>query len=140
MLQLQKKSKRDGREGRGYGKTQLIKQMKTLKANVDASEREDSGSEGLQREFTREEVLKCVAKLENRLAAGADQIVDEFFKYGGERMLTMMVLLYNWIWKNQYAPRWGEGVVVNLFKKGDKADPGNDRWIPLLRTVGKNVL
>ena len=74
--------------------------MKTLKANVDASEREDSGSEGLQREFTREEVLKCVAKLENRLAAGADQIVDEFFKYGGERMLTMMVLLYNWIWKN----------------------------------------
>ena len=29
-------------------------------ANVDASGREDSGSEGLQREFTREEVNKCV--------------------------------------------------------------------------------
>ena len=41
-------------------------------------------------------------------------------------MLTMMVMLYNLIWKNEYAPRrWREGVVVNLFKKGDKADPGN---------------
>ena len=107
-------------------------------ANVDASEREDSGSEGLQREFTREEVKKCVAKLNNRKAAGADQIVNEFMKYGGEGMLTMMVMLYNWIWKNEYAPkRWREGVVVNLFKKGDKADPGNYRGITLLSTVGK---
>ena len=53
-------------------------------------------------------------------------------------MLTMMVELYNWIWKNEYAPkRWREGVVVNLFKKGDKADPGNYRGITLLSTVGK---
>ena len=42
-------------------------------ANVDASEREDSSSEGLQRELTREEVKKCVAKLNNRKTAGADQ-------------------------------------------------------------------
>ena len=41
-------------------------------------------------------------------------------------MITMMAMLYNLIWKNEYAPRrWREGVVVNLFKKGDKADPGN---------------
>ena len=62
----------------------------------------------------------------------------EFMKYGGEEMHTMMVILYNWIWKNEYAPRtWREGVVVNLFKKGDKADPGKYRRITLLRTVGK---
>ena len=30
-----------------------------------------------------------------------------------------------------------EGVVVSLFKKGDKADPGNYREIALLSTVGK---
>ena len=53
-------------------------------------------------------------------------------------MLTMMVMLYNWIWKKEDAPRrWREGVVVNLFKKGDKADPGNYRRITLLNTVGK---
>ena len=96
--------------------------------NVDGSEREDSGSEGLQREFTTEEVKICEAKLENGKAAGADRIVNEFIKYGGEGMFTILVMLYNWIRKNEYAPRrWREGVVVNLSKKGDKADPGNYR-------------
>ena len=55
-----------------------------VEANVDASEKEASGSEGLQREFTREETKKCVAKLNIRKAAGADQIVNELMKYGGE--------------------------------------------------------
>ena len=43
----------------------------------------------------RDEVKECVAKLKNRKAAGADGIVNEFLKYGGEGMITMMVLLYN---------------------------------------------
>ena len=53
-------------------------------------------------------------------------------------MITMMILLYNWIWKNEYTPkRWREGVVVNLLKKGDKTDPGNYGGITLLGAVGK---
>ena len=53
-------------------------------------------------------------------------------------MVDLLVMLYNWVWKNEYAPsRWREGVVVNLFKKGDKTDPGNYRGITLLNTVGK---
>ena len=41
-------------------------------------------------------------------------------------MLTIVVMLYNRTWKNEYAPkRWRDGVAVNLFKKGYKADPGN---------------
>ena len=91
-----------------------------------------------EREFTSDEVKECVAKLKNRKAAGADEIVNEFLKYGGEGVITMMVDLYNWIWRNEYTPkRWREGVVVNLFKKGDKAEPGNYRGITLLSTVGK---
>ena len=41
-------------------------------------------------------------------------------------MVTVMGMLNNWIWKNEYAPkRWSEGVVfiVDLFKKGNKAEP-----------------
>ena len=53
-------------------------------------------------------------------------------------MLTMMIILCNWIWKNEYAlKRWREGVVGNFFKKEDEADPGNYPGITLLSTVGK---
>ena len=51
------------------------------------------------REFTKEEAKESVAKLTNRKAAGVDEIVSEFVKYGGEGMFSMMVMLYNWIWK-----------------------------------------
>ena len=33
-------------------------------------------------------------------------------------MLTMMIVLYNWRWKNEYAPkRWREGVAVKLIQE-----------------------
>ena len=68
----------------------------------------------------------------NRKAAGADEIVNGLMKCGGEGMLTMMVMLYNWVWKNEYAPKsWREGVVVNLFKKRYKVYRGNYRGITL---------
>ena len=52
----------------------------------------------------------------------------------------MIVMLYNWIWKNEYAFRRWRGVVANVFKKGHKADPGNYRGITLLSTVGETFL
>ena len=53
----------------------------------------------------------------------------------------MLIMLYNWILKNEYASRrWREGVIVNLFQKGDKADPGNCRGTTLLSTVGQTFI
>ena len=50
----------------------------------------------------------------------------------------MMVTSYNWIWKNECAPRRRrKGAVVSLVKKGGKADPVNYGGITLLSTVGK---
>ena len=79
---------------------------KWTEANVEVSKRKDSGSKELQREFTRDEVEECVAKLKNRKAAGA--IANEFLKYRGEGMITMMVMLYNWIWETSTQPRGRE--------------------------------
>ena len=54
-------------------------------------------------------------------------------------MFTMMDKLYNWIWKNEHAPRTWR-VVVNLFKKGVKPDPENHGGITLLRHSRQNIL
>ena len=84
---------------------------------------------------------QCVAKLEYRKAAGADQIANELVKYGGEGMLTIMVMLCNGIRKNEYAPRrWREEVVFKIFKKGDKADPGNYGGMTLLSTASSTFV
>ena len=56
--------------------------------NVEASKREDISSKELQREFTRDEVKDCEAKLKNRKAAGADEKVNEFIKYRGCLLYT----------------------------------------------------
>ena len=51
----------------------------------------------------------------------------------------MLVMLYNWIWKTSTHLGGGEKeyLVVNFFKKEDKADPRDYRGMTLLYTVGK---
>ena len=52
-------------------------------------------------------------------------------------MVKMLGKLYAFIWKEECVPmKWG-GLIVSLFKKGDKEDPGNYRGIMLLSVVGK---
>ena len=42
------------------------------------------------------------------------------------------------VWHEETVPKqWRKGLLVYLFKKGDKEDPGNYRGITLLSVVGK---
>ena len=53
-------------------------------------------------------------------------------------MVKMLGKLYALIWKEECVPmKWREGLIVSLFKKGDKEDPGNYIGITLLSVVGK---
>ena len=64
--------------------------------------------------------------------------MSELLKYGGVGMVKMLGKLYALIWKEECVPmKWREGLIVSLFKKGDKEDPGNYRGITLLSVVGK---
>ena len=66
---------------------------------------------------------------------GSDGLVGELLKYGGSGMVYLLVLV---IWCEETVPKqWREGLTVNLFKKGDREDPGNYRGITLLSVVGK---
>ncbi|CAN0047773.1 unnamed protein product [Sphacelaria rigidula] len=64
-----------------------------------------TGGYGLQRiaeRVTRDEVKEGVTEFKNRKAAGGHEIVQEFLECGREGMVTMMVMLFNWIWENEY--------------------------------------
>ena len=53
-------------------------------------------------------------------------------------MCEMLLTLFNLVWDNEHAPsHLREGLMVTLFKKGDREDPGNYRGITLLNVVGK---
>ena len=53
-------------------------------------------------------------------------------------MVCLLQQLFSVIWREELVPRqWREGLIVNLFKKGDKEDPGNYRGTMLLSVVGK---
>ena len=49
--------------------------------------------------------------------------MGELLKYGGSGMVCLLEQLFSVIWCEELVPRqWREGLIVNLFKKGDKED------------------
>ena len=92
----------------------------------------------LDQTITLAEVSHVVKAIKNNKAAGSDGIVGELIKYGGKPMCEMLLTLFNLVWNNEFVPSyWREGLIVSLFKKGDREDPGNYRGITLLDVVGK---
>ena len=94
--------------------------------------------EVLDRGIEKEEIAKCIRRLKNNKTGGSDGLVGELLKYGGSGMVYLLEQLFGVVWQEEVVPKeWREGLIVNLFKKGDKEEPGNYRGITLLSVVGK---
>ena len=53
-------------------------------------------------------------------------------------MVDLLEQLFSVIWQEEVVPRqWRDGLIVNIFKKGNREDPDNYRGITLLSVVGK---
>ena len=99
---------------------------------------EEAGDAFLDKEVEKGEIAKCVRKLKINKTGGSDGIVGELLKYGGSGMVDLLEQLFSVIWQEEIVPRqWRDGLIVNIFKKGDREDPGNYRVITLLSVVGK---
>ena len=78
------------------------------------------GDPVLDREIELQEIARCVRKLKNNKTGGSDGLVGELLKYGG------LHKLFEVVWSEELVPpKWREGLIVNLFKQGDREDPGN---------------
>ena len=76
--------------------------------------------------------------LKSSKTGGSDGIVGELLKYGGSGMVDLLEQLFSVIWQEEIVPmQWREGLIVNIFFKGDRDDPANYRGITLLSVVGK---
>ena len=53
-------------------------------------------------------------------------------------MVDLLEQLFSVIWQEEIVRRqWRDGLIIHIFKKGDREDPGNYRGITLLSVVGK---
>ena len=92
----------------------------------------------LDKEIEKGEIAKYLRNLKNSKIGGGDGIVGELLKYGGSGIVDLLEQLFSVIWQEEIVPRqWREGLIVNIFKKGDREDPANYRDIILLSVVGK---
>ena len=88
--------------------------------------------------ITEDEIRKACKSLKNGRAGGPDYVINEFFKYGTDEIISYLCTLFNTIFDTGYFPeKWAEGYIVPLYKKGDVNDVGNYRGITLLSTLGK---
>ena len=85
-----------------------------------------------------EEVEKGVRHLKKGKSPGEDHILSEFIDYGKEHFKQILVDIFNKLYVNGYFPdKWSTGVIVPIYKKGDKSNPSNYRGITLTSTMSK---
>ena len=108
-----------------------------VKSKVEACGRMSGSCDDafLDKGIEKAEIAECLKKLKNNKTGGSDGLVGELLKYGGSGMVCLLEQLFSVVWHEETVPR--EGLIVNLFKKGDREDPGNYRGITLLSVVGK---
>ncbi|GAA6107214.1 uncharacterized protein LOC114443009 [Tachysurus ichikawai] len=82
--------------------------------------------------------MPSVSKLLSGKAPGVDEIRPEYFKSLDVAGLSWLTSLCNIVWRLGTVPLdWQTGVVVPLFKKGDRRVCSNYRGITLLSLPGK---
>ena len=70
-------------------------------------------------------------------AAGDDGCINEILKKGGTEMKNSLLTLCREFWTLEQVPvDWARGVIVPIFKDGDRSIPENYRGITLLSVVG----
>ncbi|KAI3374131.1 hypothetical protein L3Q82_005986 [Scortum barcoo] len=104
----------------------------------DYREEVEAGDSEVDSSITQAEVTEVVRKLLGGKAPGVDEIRPEYLKSLDVVGLSWLTRLCNIAWRLGTVPlEWQTGVVVPLFKKGDRRVCSNYRGITLLSLPGK---
>ena len=95
----------------------------------------------MDRQFDDDEIAEGIKRLAYYKAQAADGTLNPMYKCGGAEMVQHLKALFNHLLEREIVPAsWQEATVINLFKEGDPADPGNYRGIALISCLGKLYL
>ena len=106
---------------------------------IDSDEFEGEQCEHLNRPISVEEVSLAIKKLKIKKSSGPDGIVGEFLRFSPEFTVPFFVKFLNALFdRGIYPDKWNESIILPLYKKGNRSEPGNYRGISLCN-VGSKV-
>lgn len=92
----------------------------------------------LDKTITSKEIVDAVKSLKNEKSSAYDNIINEMLSADVSTLKPVLNVLFNSIFDSGYYPSiWKLGIIVPIFKKGDKMDPQNYRGITLLSCLAK---
>lgn len=87
---------------------------------------------------TKAEVKRAIQKLKCNKSPGPDNINAELLQVCSDTSANILLPLLRDIWEKETVPKeWKEGLIIKLFKKGNKHDCNNYRGITLLNICSK---
>ena len=88
--------------------------------------------------FSLSEIESAISHLKGGKSAGDDHIISEFLSCGKNELKHVLVLLFNNLYEEGYFPEeWATGIIMPIYKKGDRSLPTNYRGITLTSTMCK---
>ncbi|HEG7136646.1 TPA: reverse transcriptase family protein, partial [Staphylococcus aureus] len=88
-----------------------------------------------------EEVMAVIKQMKNGKAGGADGVLAEYLKIGGEEITSILAQLFtNCLRQGRIPKEWNHARIALLHKKGSKEDLKNYRPISLLPVVYKTFM
>ena len=105
---------------------------------VDKVAQEETGKEEQGKEISMLEIEEAIQKMKTGKAAGVDEVTTEMIRAAGPIGLQWLYRLFRIIWKKKEVPEeWGKGLIIPIFKKGDRKECNNYRGITLIAHVAK---
>lgn len=90
-------------------------------------------NEELDYPITEGEILSTIKQLKRNKAYGIDNLLNEYFIEGGDILSPYLCKLFNAVLDLGCFPDvWSKGIIISLFKRGDKKNVANYRGITLL--------
>ncbi|KYN06768.1 hypothetical protein ALC62_02276 [Cyphomyrmex costatus] len=88
------------------------------------------------REIREEEVRREIKRLKRGKAAGADELRNEVWLAGGVKVEKKLKEVINKVWKGEGFPdKWRVGVVVPIWKRGERNIVSNYRGVTRIRHI-----